>query len=216
MAKSESWIGFRQGMLTIIAFDGLRTFKRGKAAVFTFRCDCGAVFQSQKSNVIGRRRDDCGCSQLPHGTAPYLASRHPLHKVWWHMIDRCRNRKNRSFKNYGARGIAVCDRWREGSGELTGFECFLSDMGERPGGDYTVERVNGADDYRPGNCMWLPKGDQSKNRRGVKLLRIGQRAQTIPDWCKETGIGYWTAIRRISRGWPPDRAVTEPIATRAA
>lgn len=126
------------------------------------------------------------------------------------MIDRCRNPKNGSFKDYGARGITVCERWRLGDGSKTGFECFLADMGPRPRGRYTIERVDGANNYTPGNCMWLPKGDQSKNRRGVKLIRIGNQTQTIPDWCKETGVSYWTAIRRIYRGWTPERAVSEP------
>lgn len=214
--KSEDWVGFRQGCLTITAFEGLQHFGRGKAARFRFRCDCGREFSSQKSNIVGRNRRDCGCAHAkPTGTAPPGASTDPRHKVWRHMIDRCSNPKNRSFKDYGGRGIGVCDRWLIGDGERTGFECFVADLGPRPA-RFTIERVDGAKGYGPGNCMWLPKGDQSKNRRGVKLVRIGRRAQTIPDWCRETGVGYWTAIRRIERGWPPDRAVTEHPKNRAA
>jgi hypothetical protein len=131
--------------------------------------------------------------------------------VWWHIIDRCENPDNSSYHNYGARGISVSPRWKSGDGRLTGFECFLADMGDRPEGNYTVERVDGTRGYEPGNCIWLPKGDQSKNRRGVRLVRIGDDVRTIPDWCKETGIPYFTAMRRIGRGWPPDKAVNHPI-----
>lgn len=213
--KSADWIGFRQGQLTVVSFDGLDKFSRGRAARFTFRCDCGREFSAQKSNVIGRGKNDCGHSIKKHGTAPRGATSDPLHKVWWHMIDRCVNPNNKSFPDYGGRGIKVCDRWRHGDGAATGFESFLADMGDRPAGRFTIERVQGDKDYAPGNCMWLPKGDQSKNRRGVKLIRIGTRAMTIPDWCKETGISYWTAVRRISRGWSPDRAVTAALTPRA-
>lgn len=208
--KSEDWVGHRHDRLQIVAFTGIREFGKGRSAYFRFRCDCGNEFIAQKSNVLGRR-SDCGCSKPPSDrTAPPNASKHPLHKVWWHMVDRCENANNSSYKNYGARGIKVSQRWKTGSEGKTGFECFLADMGQRQPG-MTIERVRRDGDYEPGNCVWLPKSDQSKNRRGVSLVRIGDRVQTIPDWCKETGIDYWTAIRRVSRGWPPDKAVTFPI-----
>lgn len=214
--KSEDWIGHRQGRLTVETFEGLRRYGNGKAAYFTFRCDCGNAFVAQKSNVIGKGRNDCGCSRATSDrVAPKGASSNPLHKVWWHMIDRCENEQNKSFRDYGARGIKVVDRWKTGDGPLTGFECFMADMGPRPKG-MTIERVQRDGDYKPGNCVWLPKGDQSKNRRGVYLVRIGEEVKTIPDWCAVTGIDYWTAIRRVARGWPPDKAVTHPIRKRVA
>ena len=80
----------------------------------------------------------------------------------------------------------------------------------RPAG-FTIERVQGDRDYEPGNCVWIAKGDQSKNRRTVRLVRINGQVKTVPDWCAEYGLNYWTAIRRISRGWPPDKAITTPI-----
>jgi hypothetical protein len=208
--RSADWIGFRQGQLTIIAFDGLQTFNRGKAARFTFRCDCGKTFSAQKSNIVGTVRMDCGHSIRKHGTAPPNSHSHPLYKVWWHMIDRCQNPNNKSFIDYGARHISVCKRWRQGNATKTGFEYFLSDMGERPDG-HTIERIDANGNYEPNNCRWLAKADQSKNRRGVKLIQIGDRIQTIPDWCSENGIDYWTARQRIRRGWAPERAVTEPV-----
>ncbi len=213
--KSEAWVGSRQGSLTIIAFEGLRRFAVGRAAYFRFRCDCGSEFSTQKSNVIGKGRQDCGCSRDIAGTAPRGASLDARHKVWRHMLDRCRNPKNRSFKDYGARGITVCSRWISGDGLRTGFECFAADMGPRPSG-MTIERVKPNGNYEPGNCMWLPKGDQSKNRRNVRLVRIGGQTKTIPDWCLETGVPYDAAIRRVRAGWPPDKAVTTPPSRKSA
>jgi len=213
--KSEDWIGRKSGALTIVEFDGLRSSGRGKAAYFRFRCDCGKEFTAQKSNIWGKKID-CGHSKPAKDySAPDGATSDPVHKVWWHMIDRCENSRNSSFKNYGARGIRVCRRWKTGDGIKTGYECFLSDMGPRQRG-MTIERVQRDGNYEPGNCVWLPKGDQSKNRRGVRLVRIGDQVKTIPDWCAITGIDYWTAIRRVARGWPPDKAVTEPIRKRVA
>lgn len=213
--KSEQWVGHREGHLTIIRFDGIRSFQSGRATCFTFRCDCGNEFTAQKSNIVGKRTD-CGCIKPKlNRTAQPGATANPAHKVWWHMIDRCENPRNKSYSDYGGRGIKVCARWMTGAGAMAGFECFLADMGPRPTG-LTIERVQGAVGYEPGNCVWLKKGDQSKNRRGVRLIRIGDRVTTIPDWCAETGVYYWTAIRRISRGWPPDKAVTQLVAKKVA
>ena len=213
---SEDWVGHRHGKLTIIGFEGIIRFNGGgRATVFRFRCDCGADFVSQKSNVIPSRKD-CGCGQ-PEKTAtiPPGGSGHPLYSVWNGMIQRCENPKTKSFRDYGARGIAVCGRWKTGNGIMTGLECFASDMGPRPDG-FTIERVQSDRGYEPGNCVWLSKPDQSKNRRTVRLVRIGTEVKTIPEWCRETGIEYWTAIRRVSRGWPPDKAVTHPIRKKVA
>lgn len=208
--ESEQWVGHRQGSLEIVSFEGIKVFGKGRAAYFKFRCDCGNEFVAQKSNVIGRKYD-CGCSKPKSDRiAPPGASKNPLHKVWWHMIDRCENPHNRSYKDYGARGIKVCDRWKQGEDSATGFECFLSDMGPRPVG-MTIERKDGRKGYSPDNCVWLPKAAQSKNRRGVWRVTIGSVTKTVPEWCEETGISYWTAIRRIQRGWPPIKAVTEPV-----
>jgi hypothetical protein len=207
--KSEDWVGHRTGRLTIEAFEGIKTFGRGRACYFRFRCDCGNSFVAQKSNILGKR-EDCGCSKPVAYTSPPGSWAHPLHKTWWAMMDRCENPKNKSFKDYGARGISVCTRWKFGADGLTGFECFLADMGPRPDG-FTIERVMGHLNYEPGNCVWIAKGDQSKNRRTVRLVRINEQVKTIPDWCADYKLNYWTAIRRIARGWPPDKAITTPI-----
>jgi hypothetical protein len=207
--KSEAWIGHKFERLTIVAFLGIKTFAGGgRATMFRFRCDCGAEFDGQKSNVVGKRID-CGCSKTVTRTAPYGSHRHPLNKTWHQMIARCENPAGKSFKDYGARGIRVCQRWKLGAGGRTGFECFVSDMGPRPPG-FTIERVQSDGNYEPGNCVWLSKADQSKNRRTVRLVRLGDQVKTVPDWCDVYGLSYWTAIRRIQRGWPPDKAVTTP------
>lgn len=176
--------------------------------MFRFKCDCGESFDAQKSNIVDKRTH-CGCEATARNrTMPAGAWSHPLYKIWTHMIDRCTNESCGDYKNYGGRGIAMCDRWLTGDNLLTGLECFAVDMGPRPD-KQTIERVKVDGNYEPGNCMWLPKGDQSRNRRNVKLVRIGNKVQTIPQWCAETGVNYFTAIRRVRRGWPPDRAVTQ-------
>ena len=87
----------------------------------------------------------------------------PTYHTWRSMIQRCTNPRRRNYRWYGARGIRVCDRWRES------FAAFLSDMGERPQGK-TIDRFpdkNG--DYEVGNCRWATQKEQCANRRRIVI-----------------------------------------------
>src|SRR5690606_2729008 len=77
--------------------------------------------------------------------------------IWRTMLSRCRNPKCKEFKYYGERGVKVCKKWES-------FESFFSDMGECPKG-FSIERKNVNGNYTPSNCLWIPKSEQSKNRR---------------------------------------------------
>ena len=199
--KSQDYIGRRYGNLTIVSFDGLKVFGRGRAAYFTFLCDCGERFSAQKSNIAGKCTSCRKCSGRKVLSAPDGATRHPLYKRWSHMMDRCTNPKNKSFRDYGGRGISVCSRWTDGEGGLTGFECFVSDMGPCDPG-FTIERNDVNGNYEPSNCCWVAKKDQSANRRKVQKIEINGEEQTLPVWCERFGVKYWTARNRLKRGLP--------------
>ena len=88
----------------------------------------------------------------------FTKSNHPLYHTWMGMIARCENPNNASYKNYGGRGLSVCDRWRHS------FEKFVEDMGPKPNG-YTIERVDNDEGYNPTNCIWDTRKNQNNNRR---------------------------------------------------
>lgn len=143
--------------------------------------------------------------------------KHPLYSAWGGMVNRCHNPNNSAYGRYGAVGIQVCDRWRFGGGGRTGFECFLSDMGDRPEG-MTLDRRNPEGGYSPENCKWATPAQQRQNlsprgrlagkikgsqkraaywrASGVELTEIGKRlhliarkrGMTLSDVAKE--IGY--------------------------
>lgn len=95
-------------------------------------------------------------TNLKHGM-----TRSPEHYSWTAMHDRCRNPRRRSWKDYGGRGIMVCERWQG----KRGFENFLADMGPRPAGTSLDRFPNSDGNYEPGNCRWATRSEQERNKR---------------------------------------------------
>lgn len=109
-----------------------------------------------------------------------------------------------AYKNYGARGIKVCERWHA-------FENFLSDMGE-PTPDQSIDRIDVNGDYCPENCRWETKKNQQRNTTRNVMLTMNGKTQCIADWATEYGMKFTTLYMRITRsGMSIDEAVSKPI-----
>ncbi len=137
---------------------------------------------------------------MKHGFSSW-AVRGPEYKTWRGMNQRCSNPKNPSFGHYGARGIRVCERWRD-------FVNFLSDMGERPGSGYSIDRIDPNGHYEPGNCRWATVREQARSKRSNRWIEFGGKRQLAIDWARDLGVSP-DCIRKRLREWPLERALTE-------
>lgn len=113
---------------------------------------CGNGFTCRSSRFCSME-----CSGSPSRNKRHGYAGTKIHATWLDMRNRCRNPKFSNYARYGGRGIKVCERWDV-------FENFLADMGEHPGGEYTLEREDNDGHYEPGNCVWATKQQQGRNR----------------------------------------------------
>ena len=119
-------------------------------------CACGTEKTVKHTHLVNGKTSSCGCSWTTHGM-----SRSNEYRVWDSMIRRCHSPSHYAFKDYGARGITVCDKWKN-------FEGFIEDMGFQPEG-LSIERINNDLGYSKENCKWATVTEQARNRRSTKL-----------------------------------------------
>lgn len=122
---------------------------------------------------------------------------------WLNMKARCLKPTNRDFHNYGGRGIAICQRWRDS------FSNFLADMGELPDG-LTIERIDNDGNYEPGNCRWATYLEQGANTRKAKNISSDGLRMPQIRWSLKLSSNKELVRRRIEMGWKPEDAVTTP------
>jgi len=124
-------------------------------------------------------------------------SRTPTYHAWANMKARCNNPNASAYKNYGGRGIKVCDEWNES------FHSFLNDMGEKPNG-LTLDRIDVNGNYEKDNCRWLSTQGQSNNRRDTVWVEIDGASMSIAQASELLGVPYerarW-AVERYGKQW---------------
>jgi len=165
MAKATSLeVGTRSGKLVVA-----EVFRGPSAWQVKVVCDCGNQKVMLKSNFTKGNARSCGC--VPPGAA--FEKKHGLagtfsYNSWKKMMGRCYNSSDQDYKHYGARGIVVCERWQS-------VENFVEDMGQRAKG-MSIERRNVDGNYEPSNCVWLPHGEQPKNRTNWQHTDEGKKS----------------------------------------
>lgn len=178
--------------------------RRGKYIKWECLCDCGTTIEVITNCLKSGNTQSCGCFQkdmavqanTTHGMSHVI----PEYGVWWTMLTRCKNRNSVSFKNYGGRGITVCEEWNK-------FESFFEDMGRRPSDLHSIERKDNNKPYSKDNCIWATEEIQSRNRRNNVNITINGVTKLMIDWAKEYGVSENLVRSRKASGWPLNESI---------
>lgn len=125
------------------------------------------------------------------------------YRIWQAMKARCYAPCNANMGYYQKDHITVCERWRND------FSAFLEDMGNIPGDDYSIDRIDNMKGYSPENCRWIPMRKQPANRRNVIFVTYRGETCTLKEWARRLNLNYYTLYGRISKGIPFEQAISD-------
>lgn len=172
-------------------------------------CVCGVEKAITGNGLRSGDTKSCGCLKsemtakrsTTHGHTT-KGSFTPTYHTWGNMIARCSNLLNLRWRDYGGRGIKVCERWKN-------FKNFLADMGEKPS-RLTIDRIDNDGNYEPGNCRWATRKEQVRNTRVSRLIEHEGRVQCLADWADQHDLPRNTLWNRLNIGWAIERALQTP------
>lgn len=180
------------GRLTVIKF--LRIEKH--RAIWLCKCECGNLTEVTTSRLTSGNTKSCGCLQKEcaiesHKTHGQYQSR--LYRIWGSMKRRCYNKNYKRYKDYGSRGIVVCQEWLE---DFMSFYNWAMDNGYRD--DLTIDRIDNNKGYSPNNCRFATPKQQARNRRNNINFTINGETHCLSEWCKILGLSYNTVHARVT------------------
>lgn len=163
--------------------------EKGKSSTWRCLCDCGKETLVVLTSLKNGNTQSCGCLKIERTkakVAKHKKSHSSEYHAWGNMIQRCSNSNHPEYKNYGARGIMVCEEWR------SSFERFFEDMGEKPSPKFSLDRINNEKGYFKENCRWTDASTQATNQREKENKTTGIKNIS---YSKRDGL-YYVAIER--------------------
>lgn len=176
---------------------------------FLCRCDCGNEKIIRGKHLTSNKIVSCGCYQKEicgktHITHGLTNSR--LYSIYKDIIKRCTNKNHSTYKNYGARGITICNEWKN---DFMSFYNWAISNGYND--SLTIDRIDNNGNYEPNNCHWCDRITQANNTRRNHFLTFNGKTQTIAQWGRELNMNSAKIGKRINLyGWSVEKALTTP------
>lgn len=202
MSNFVDLTGQKFGRLTVIK--RLSSDKWGHSR-FLCQCECGNTKETSGDNLIRGFCQSCGCIQkevtIARSTIHNLCHTH-IYKIWEGIKRRCFSKND---KNYGGRGITICDEWLNPEN----FYKWAMANGYKKG--LSIDRIDVNGNYEPSNCRWVDMKTQQRNRRNNRFITYKGETHTLAEWAEIVGIKYFTLTNRLYDNWTVEKAFTTPV-----
>jgi hypothetical protein len=179
-------------------FNEWTVLNRIAGSLWLCKCSCGDEYAvAGNSLTLGKSKKCKKCTSKTHGLEGSK-----IYMAWAQMKKRCLCKTSKEYKNYGERGIKVCDSWLK-------FENFLADMGT-PQQGFSLDRINNNGNYEPFNCRWATQKQQNRNTRKTLYIEYEGKMQCLADLAEKYGHKPITVRNRLKFGWGIDDALKKP------
>jgi hypothetical protein len=167
------------------------------------RCDCGNLKIAYGSDIKSGHTKSCGCLHTKHNK---FGTR--LYNVWWSMKSRCYYKNQKCYKNYGGRGIKVCNEWKDNFENFYNWAINNGYKEDAKYGECMLDRVDVNKDYCPLNCRFVDMKTQQNNRRNNKLITYNEQTKNLTQWSRTLNISKQTLLYRIYKAkWNIEKAL---------
>ena len=190
----KDMVGQKYGKLTII--ERAENDKHGNAC-WRCRCSCGAEVTVVGQSLRKGNTKSCGCLHDEGNRTTHGMKHSKIYKTWRGIKSRCYNPNNKSFKNYGGRGITMYEPWIN---DFQAFFAYVSTLEHYGEDGYTLDREDNDGNYEPGNLRWADRKTQSRNRRGRRIVEYNGEKMTLAEAAEKSGINYDTLLMRYRAG----------------
>lgn len=192
--------------LTVIQLDKI---KNG-VTYWLCKCDCGKIRSVSRSHLKSGHTKSCGCKRdcksIRNPAYKHGKRKTRLYQIWSNMKTRCYNSNNKRYKNYGARGIIICDEWLDKENGFMNFYNWAIKNGYQE--NLTIDRIDVNGNYKPNNCRWVNMKKQQNNRTNNMLIKYKNEIHTLQEWSEKLPNNISSSLLRyrILNGWDLDRA----------
>ena len=211
MGKLRDLTGQKFGHLLVLERAEDKIYKSKKAVCWKCKCNCRNIVIVQSSNLVTGNSTNCGCIRKKHcvegikkKNTKHNQSHNRIYSIWQLMKDRCYNINNKNYKNYGRRGIKVCEEWKN---DFMSFYNWAMKNGYRD--DLTIDRIDVNGNYESSNCRWVTIKQQQNNKRNNHILYYKNEKHNITEWASILRINRATIYSRLKYGWSIEEALSK-------
>jgi hypothetical protein len=191
------------GELTVVA----RAGRIRNLALWRCRCSCGNEVVVSTDKLLQNKKHVCNIDGHGKKLNSHGCSKTLTYASWEKMRERCNNPKYEKYKNYGGRGITICERWND-------FANFLADMDERPSLKHSIGRIDNNGNYEPTNCRWETAREQGRNKRNSVFVGADEDRVLLLDVVERLNLNRGVVYGRLKMGWSLLEALTKPVRAR--